>query len=405
MEDIYQFILNQRHIIENKYYELKSQYIMFNDLDINNINEYYENLSNKEINKDPNNLYFSDNDIHKLLETYDDGIYGIINYYPNFSNDKLFKYIKRNEMSYHNKESIVNKLIKNNKFTEDAINEYYGIVFMYEKDNKEINDLSKVYLLKNGDIQNINEDVEDEKVLTKIYEFGKKITLKEIIYDTDENDEIINLLEPLYKINKKYKKYLDENIKSSELRDTLNNFSFIKNLLRKISDPSKKTLSVQDVMKYNFMDKLTKIKISNRLDKSEYDVLIEKYFDENIIKLTDDMIESYDIDGEFKPYLYILFEILIRIYIDNHLGNKSYCLSKNLTEYFNFSTLFSEPTTLTISLKRRYWNQLLETKDTKKILSSLLMLINNKTESLDMTLKYLESLYQNKSQNNQINDY
>lgn len=463
MEDIYQFLLSQRHIIENKYYDLKSQSSIFNDLDINNITEYYDSINNSiEVNKkklleyeenktkktikviDNNSLYLSDNMIKKLLKSYDDGIYGLINYYPNYNSDKLLKYIKKNEMTYHNKESIVNKIIKNNKFTDEAKSESYGVLFMYEKRrSEELDDLNKVYLLKNGNIEDINktDDEEDDesledndKIVTKIYHFDKKITLKEIIYesnyleksdesDDSDNSEDINdfnesnkeqkmliekkeYIEGLYKITKKYKKYIEDNVKSDELKETLNNFSFIKNLIRKISDPSKKLLSIQDVMKFNYMSKLDQIKISNRLDKSEYDILIEKYFEEDLIKLTNDMVESYDIGNDFKSYLYVLFEIMIRIYIDNHLGNSTYCLSKNLTEYFNFSALFSEPTTLTISLKRRYWNQLLETKDTKKILSSLLMLINNKTQTLDMTLKYLESLYQNNSKiNSQINDY
>jgi hypothetical protein len=81
------------------------------------------------------------------------------------------------------------------------------------------------------------------------------------------------------------------------------------------------------------------------------------------------------------------------MYIDNYLGYKSYCLSKSLLEYLKFSNLLSDPETNTITLKRRHWNQLLETKDNKKIISSILYLIKTKTHTLDETFKYFELIF------------
>ena len=96
---------------------------------------------------------------------------------------------------------------------------------------------------------------------------------------------------------------------------------------------------------------------------------------------------------KFRPYLNLLFELLIRIYIENHLGYKSFCLSKSLIEYLKFSNLLSDPETNTLTLKRRHWNQLLDTKDNKKIISSILFLIKTRTHTLEDTFKYFELIF------------
>ena len=115
--------------------------------------------------------------------------------------------------------------------------------------------------------------------------------------------------------------------------------------------------------------------------------------DDTIDIIIDNALELYSLDIKFRPYMNILFEILIRIYIDNHLGYKSFCLSKSLIEYLKFSNLLSDPETNTLTLKRRHWNQLLETKDYKKIISSILYLIKTKTNNLDQTFKYFETIF------------
>jgi hypothetical protein len=146
-------------------------------------------------------------------------------------------------------------------------------------------------------------------------------------------------------------------------------------------------------LKHDFSNKFDHVKISNRLDQPEYEELIEKYFDLDIEQLTISTLELYDINSKFKPFFNILFDILARMYIDDHLGMKSYCLNKNLAEYFNLSTIMAEPDTPTITLKRRHWNQLLDTSDQKKIITGILILLNSKTGSIHQTLKYFEHLY------------
>ena len=177
---------------------------------------------------------------------------------------------------------------------------------------------------------------------------------------------------------------------SRHIKDLLFSYTFVKSLLKKISDPSKQQLDIKNLLKHDFSSKFERIKISNRLDQSEYNEQIENFFDSDIEQLSSSILEFYDIDIKFKQYLGVLFEILARIYIDEHLNSKSYCLNKNLTEYFNFSAIMSEPDTQTITLKRRHWNKILETDDIKKIITSILMLISTKTKTIDQTLKYFE---------------
>jgi len=352
MEDINLFIINQRNTIENEYYQLKTNSTDFNKLDIYNISSYYDDLNkeiidiNKQIEidkeidkKDKNSLFFIDEDIVKLLNVFNDGIYGIINYYDDYDINRLIKYLTKSNFEYYNKQTIINKLIKNGKSTQELKDGSYGIVFLYKKEDGDIESLNKVYLLKNGDItiMNNSEEEDEDKIITKIYEFGNKIVLKEIIYESninlinDSDNDLIKKrneleskrvkLDNLLKMIKKYYKYLDENIKSTEIRDFLSNFNFIKNFIKKISDPSKQQLKIDDVLKMDFSKKLLNIKISNRLDVSEYNSQINLYFDESIEDITNTVLESYDINSHFKPYILILFDILFMIHIYIYLGN------------------------------------------------------------------------------------
>ena len=126
--------------------------------------------------------FLSNVDIENLLLEYEDGTYGILNYFNKNPNpNKIIEFIIDNNYEYYNKQSIINKLIKDNKIIDKS----YGILFLYTKNDKSIVDLKKVYLLKNNDINYLNSDDTDEQIITKIYEFGTKIILKEEIYDNN----------------------------------------------------------------------------------------------------------------------------------------------------------------------------------------------------------------------------
>jgi hypothetical protein len=83
-------------------------------------------------------------------------------------------------MTYHNKDSIVNKIIKNNKFTDEAKSESYGILFMYEKNDGELDDLNKKAIL--------NLVGNQQTIITSVYEMdeiekleAKIINIKDLI--------------------------------------------------------------------------------------------------------------------------------------------------------------------------------------------------------------------------------
>jgi hypothetical protein len=411
MEDNYTYILNLKYQLETEYYRLKSQYSYFNDMDINNIMNYYDdiNIKIKNLQLEDNKLiqlYLLENDIEKLLSEYNDGIYGVINYIKS-DNNLLIKYITDKHVEYYNKSNLVKKIIDKNKFTETGINESYGIVFIYEKNNNQLNNLNKVYLLKNGDIDYLNDnnsDEEDDNIITKIYEFGQKIILKEIIYDSsfekDENNKELEelkqkqlLMDNIIRFNKKYKKYIEDNIKSEEIKKMLINHNFIKMLVKKVISPINKQYDITNILNYDFENKLSNIKFSNKLEQIDYDNFIINHFNDNIEDIIININELYNIDNRLNSYLYIIVDILFRIYIDLNQNNKSYCLSKDLINYFDFTSLLTEPDSNTNSLKRRHWINLLDSNDKKKIISSLLILINSKTKTLDNTFRYFESLF------------
>lgn len=385
MEDLYQFILIQRQLIEKECYKL---------------NIFPDNIISNDDN--PNNLFLSLNKIKHILidnEDLDNGIYGLINYNKSHDNDLLIKYIVDNNMEYHNKPGIVKKLIQDNKFTEEANNNLYGFLFMYEKKDGEIIDLNKVFLLKGSDIESLNESEDtDDKIITKLYEINSKIVLTDIIYSSvyesyNVRDDDKELNKKLYNMIEKYKKYVNDNVRNDDIREVLNNFSFIKTLLKKITDPTKRILNISDYLKYDFSKDLTNIKLSNRLDKMEYDNLIIKYFDDTLEVVTNNIFETHDLNKEFRKYMTILMEITLRIFVDINLKNNTYCLSKNLTGYLNNSVMLSEPAIQSVSLKRRYWTQLLGSNDIKNIVCNLLNLIILKTKTIEDTIKYLTSLF------------
>ena len=499
-ENIYEYVLGQKQLIEMECLKINTQ-LQTNDSFPDNIaqlieqaNQTYKNKKDileklqeefaekkKEAEKknaskktQANKLFLSYDDIINMICSFPDGIYGVINYLPltNTSNEKkanelIIKFITDKKFDYHNKPAIVKKLINKNKFTESANEDFYGFVFLYEKNEDDISELNKVYLLKNGDINFINqsnesdkeeenklaiddnnklanddnnklanddksddesdddvktEESDNDKIITKIYNFvsEKKIVLKEIIYESnfvlmgeeiDETsyddkgkekeklEEEINLLsekkkeyESFGKIVKKYKKYINDNIKSEDIRETFNNWTNIKTLIKKISDPTKCILDINVFTKFDWTNKFNDVKISNRYDELEYSNLIKKYFDDNIEHIVLNLMDIYDLNGLFKSYMYAFIEILLRAFIDEHLSNQSYCFSKELCVYLKLDSIMTEPDTKKQALKKQYWKNALESSDNKRIVTSLLNILNKKTQTIDQTLKYLSSL-------------
>jgi len=402
MEDINLYLITQKQSIELEYYKVKSDNDNYSRLEIANIITYYENIQKEISTYNDDNLFLSISDINKLLLEYSDGTYGILNYFTS-KPTLMIDYIKDNNYTFHNKQSIVDKLIK-----EPTT----GFLFMYEKKNKQITSLNRIYLLKESDVKYLNElnknesndnsndsSTEYEQIISKIYEFiGSKIIFKNEINEYNpvgciELESKKKQIENLYKLVRKYNRYIEENIKQNEIKQLFYNFSFINSLTKKNSEITNKQLNIQDLLKFDFELILDQIKFANRLEQNDYDTLIERYYGETLVHIIDTTIEQYNLNKNFRPYMDILYEILIRLYIDNYLGYKSYCLSKTLLTYLKFSNLLSDPETNTVTLKKRHWVQLLDTKDSLKIISSILYLIKTRTHTIDATFKYFEKIF------------
>lgn len=486
-ENIYEYVLGQKQIIEMECLKINTL-LQKNDIFPDNIVQLIEQINQEHKNKQDilekleeeyaekkrevekknalkkpqtSKLFLTYDDIINMIGSFSDGVYGVINYIPvtntinaDKANDLLIKYVNDKKFEYYNKPAIVKKLINKNKFTESAIEDSYGFVFLYEKIDDDITELNKVYLLKNGDINFINKSDDEEsnnedsdnenndsansadsadsdnkseadsdKTITKIYHFvsDKKIVLKEIIYESnfesmgeeiDESsyknkekeekqkleDDIKNLntqrkeYESFGKIVKKYKKHINDTIKSEDIRETFNNWTNIKTLIKKISDPTKCILDINAFTKFDWTNKFNDVKISNRYDEPEYSNLIKKYFDDNIEHIITNLMDIYDLNGLFKQYMYIFIEILLRAYIDEHLSNQSYCFNRDLCLYLKLDSIMPEPDTKKQALKKQYWKNVLESSDNKRVVISLLNIINKKTQTIDQTLKYLSSL-------------
>lgn len=417
MEDSYEFILNQKHLIDCECLNLNrnnnTNFILPDNIDkiYSDLTVQIDKLKTEQELLSNNRLVLDNNQIKTLLKQYEDGIYGIINYYPDNDMDKIVKLINDEKYDFQNKPSILKKLISKNKGNTELTDEFYeddyGFLFLYEKKGDQCNECKKLFLLKNGNIDSLNnggDNEETDKIATKIYHFQTKIVLKKIFYNDDLvgirfNDLTSDLevkkkeLDGFYKMIKKYRKYLDDNIKNKEIKDLFYNFSFIKTLVKKIKDPTKQTLSIDKLINHDFTGKFSNIKFSNRLDRDEYNDIINSYFDENLDELVSEALNKYSVDIRFRSYMTIYFDILIRIFIDDYLGHKTYCLSNSLSNFFNISNILAEPDTTSISLKKRYWNIVLESEDSKRVISNLLDLLNSKTKTIDNTMKYLEQFY------------
>jgi len=277
-ENIYEYILGQKQLIEMECLKINTQ-LQIDSIFPENITQLIEQINDQHKNKtleleylnnelaneeaerkkkkkiQTNKMFLSFEDIVEILSSYDDGIYGVINYYKinktineTKANEMLIKYISDKKFEYYNKPAIVKKIIEKGKFTESATEDQYGFVFMYEKNDDDIVDLNKVYLLKNGDINFINkqssdnseksdndkdndEDNQDDNdlIITKIYNFvsEKKIVLKEIIYESTFESASDEIDETLHSDKEKQKKQLEDDIKNLNENDDLARFESI----------------------------------------------------------------------------------------------------------------------------------------------------------------------------------
>jgi hypothetical protein len=279
-------------------------------------------------------------DVNDILydDSYENGTYGFLNYQMDLKYDKLFN---RN-YSFYNKPSIVKKLLNSDKtdLSEDAKEQYYGVLELFEKSDNNIINLEKYYLIKGGNINYVNntdykkiviKDLQSDFEITKIYKIDTKINLITIV----SKDEYIidnNCNEPFIK----YEKLIKQNCSNNKrLMNYLLNFDSIYRLFKMLDTNSNSIdlFDLNDVLEYDFSSIVTNIKVSNKYCKEEYDSLIEKYFGLTLNELFKDLLEKYNINDKIKQSIKLILEILIRLYIDIKLGNNKFNLSKTICQY------------------------------------------------------------------------
>ena len=402
MEENSNYLLNYKHKIErmmishNKKFEnmlenkTKEQLFILNDKDVNDI------LSNEE---------------------YDNGVYGFINYQTDLKIDKLLN----KGYTFYNKACIIKKVldIKNNNFKEDGLKNNYGFLQLYEKTDSEIKNINQYYLIKNGNINYLNnsdntkivlKDLPDEYIVTKIYKFvNDKIMLltvmtKKDYYIEEEIDNIeyikyFNIVKQMCGTNERALRYLLDFDNIYKYRKIIN------------KDNINANMDIDDILDFNFGKYIDNIKINNKYNVKEYDNILLNNFNFDIDEISNEINEKYDM-MELKDIFQIFFEILFRMYVEisnnisqdkSHLScnsinirSISYCLSKRLVFHIpiNINGIYSQYTSKI--LIDRHWKKLLNygdtnsNIDTKEIINTCFSMLKNMT--LRNILEYVEEM-------------
>lgn len=381
---------------------------------INNSKSYSELLNPKEVVQViDKNIMVDDNDAVDILsnDDYEDGTYGFLNYKLNLQYDDSFP-VK--EYTYHNKASIVKKIIKNNNLTEEGIEHNYGILELYSKEKEIITNLKKYYLLKGGNINYINssnhdniniESLNDDFIITKIYKIETKITLKTIFTKEEyfiKNDDDISEAEPFIKYDKLVKQLCSNNTK---LLNYMFNFDNIYKFNKIMDDGSiEDTYDITDVLNHDFSKYIDNIRISNKYKMDEYNNLLNKYYSLSIDDIHQDICNRYVIIDKIRPALKILIDILFRMYIDitisttgKNIYNIPYNLHKDIIQYIPSGKCIFEQMSKQ-ALIDRHWKKILllnnnnnlSNDDIKVVIQSIFHML--KTNTLIDVLTYLSNL-------------
>jgi len=331
-------------------------------------------------------------------EDWDDGIYGFLNYQLDLKYDifKMNKYSCKKPLS----ESDFDNLIKQN----------YGFLELFSKTNNEIISLNKYNLIKDANINYINdtdfknikvEELSEDFIITKIYKIEQKkivhitnMTKKEYILEDNKNDMFVNYRDRMMELYTNDKKMLDY----------VFNFEHIEKL-KKIINKNIDLYDVDDIMIFDFSNIINNIKVSNRYDINEYNRLINKYFGfeydslfeegelfSNSLSIGKSLLKSgvlnkYNIHNLIKDALRTVLEILMRLYIDIKLNHKTYCLNKRLISYIPLEDdmyLQSKDT-----LIRRYCKKILLSSNINDIIVLILQML--KKHNLSYIIEYIDS--------------
>ena len=348
------------------------------------------------------------NDINDILcdENYEPGIYGFLNYQLDLKYDKML--IKNYE--FNNKPGIVKKILDSTKmnFLEDAIAQNYGLIEMYEKqEDGIIVELKKYHLLKNTEINSINDTnydkivikmIPNDFIVTQIYKFDSKITLLSIMtkneYVIESNDN-----ELFIKYDKLVKQLCIDNKKMINYMTNFDNIYKLNRINNGINESN--YLNLNDVLEFDFSDIINNFKSNKSSNVKEYTELIEKYYGLTLDDLFEEILNKYSIIDKTRPAIKLILEIVLRLYIDIKLGCTHYNLTKNLLQYIpkqKNSDLYSNIKSQT--LIDRHWRNLLgydeitielDTFNIKPMVLSIFQML--KIHNLDYILSYLEQIF------------
>ena len=386
--------------------------IISNNIDIYNNFILLNNFNNKFI--------INKKDINIILEQYEDGIYGILNYSLSFDNNNIL--ITNYQFNNH---QIKNKMTKNiekllnemkNKLTEEAIEENYGILELYKKENDEIKNMEQIYILQNGSIKYLN-DLEEDKIIdieiiTKIYHFDNnkikhiKTIDKEDINELDNTNSNIKLLLDIInkrKENIEYEYKINELINLTHYNEITKKFILSKDydieLLEKITNPVNQHIDYN-----NIMDNILDIENYNPLinkNKEEYDKLWFINYGKDIKEIIDLILDKYTFDNRIKLHMTNVIEILLiyNLYINKKINNFS--IDKRLYDLYLFKDKINTNYSILIQLNKQLYkskiNLYLEDPNTVStyILSLLKYISLNKLLELieaEKTIPYYKDL-------------
>jgi sulfur relay (sulfurtransferase) DsrF/TusC family protein len=240
-------------------------------------NESYINCLNSDYDKFYDKYIINEDNIEYILDdTFEEGIYGILIYQFDLKYDKI---LNSDNITFHNKQNIVKKLLNNNDLNDYAREQNYGILELYKIDENNIINLNKFFLLKNGNINHINntsfdeinlDNLANDFIITKIY----KIEDNNIIYKNSINKIhfINNVLKDYKFIN--YESLLN-NIHNNRIIHHMSNFESIE-MLKNINNNiyENDIFLLDDVLSFDFSNVIDKIKISNKYLKENYHFII-----------------------------------------------------------------------------------------------------------------------------------
>ena len=393
MEQNIEFLLKNKHTIE---------------LLLLNNGKFYDDCLKQQSVFDNKCLMVEYSDVNDILcdDSYEPGIYGFLNYQLDLKYDKMLS----KNYEFNNKTGIVKKLLDKDRqnFLEDAIIQNYGLIEMYEKlEDNNIVELKKYHLLKNTEINSINETEYDKIVIkmlpndfivTQIYKFDSKISLLTIM---TKNDYIIesNDNEQFIKYDKLVRQLCADNKKMINYMTNFDNIYRLYRINNGISESNYYNLN--DVLDFDFSNVMNNFKSSNIYDVEEYQALIEKYFGLTLDDLFDEIMEKYNLMDKTKPAIKLILEIVLRLYIDIKLGFTRYNLTKNLLQYIpNQRNMDVYSNIKSQTLIDRHWRNLLgydeitielETFDIKPMVLSIFNML--KKQNLDYILNYLEQIF------------